>query len=716
MSIKTPLNPQQEQAARHIEGPLLVLAGAGSGKTRIITERVCHLLELGVPADNILALTFTNKAAGEMRHRIQVQTSRHILATTFHSLCARILRESIHYLGFTNDFTIYDEDDTKKLIKECVKQLELKDDKGIVKSFQSQISNSKNELLKPEDISLDEEPDLRAAFHLYQQKLHECNAVDFDDLLYLTVELFREHEEVLFQYQERWLFLLIDEYQDTNKAQYLITKLLVKHSKNIFAVGDPDQSIYSWRGANIQNILNFKEDFPGAEVITLEQNYRSRDNILRAANALIAHNENRFEKKLWSDRSAGDPIGLYICDSDRAEADFIIEKLLHHHRLNDVPMNECVVFYRTNFQSRTIEDALLKYNVPYQIVGGLSFYQRREIKDLLAFLRLITSPSDYISFVRTLNLPKRGIGEKSIERIRIASEEHNLPILSTCEKITEGRITVKLSQKQRSALYEYLQIFAQLRQKVHSGISLHELIGDVARDTGYMNYLKEDKESFEERSANLAELISKAAEWEKETENPTLVKFLEELSLKSSAEEENRSDQCVKLMTLHNGKGLEFQVVFVSGMEEELFPHINSRDTPEQLEEERRLAYVGMTRAKDVLYLTASKFRYLWGTPRLMRPSRFLKEIPKEFLKAYHHHQEEDFISKKTVGFDDDVVADEEPGIREGDRVKHQDFGVGIVREIRDSSIGPTFKVFFDEDGSERVLVAKFARLIKVSF
>lgn len=706
------LNPNQLVAATHLEGPLLVLAGAGSGKTRIVTQRVAHLIKMGIPPSEILAVTFTNKAAGEMQSRIAKLCQKKILACTFHSLGVRILRESMHHLERSNDFIIYDEEDSLKLLKVCIKTAGIKDEKSETKRLHNEISVAKNALRHPADIS-DENEELKKVYTLYQEALKEYNALDFDDLLFLTVQLLQEHPDVLAQYQRRFRFLLIDEYQDTNLAQYTLTRLLVATHHNIFAVGDPDQSIYSWRGANIQNILNFKSDFPGATVITLEQNYRSRNNILQAANALIENNQKRYEKRLWSNRAAGEPIELYICESDRAEAQFIVDRLLKHQRQEGISLNECVVFYRTNSQSRTIEDALLKYRVPYQIVGGLSFYQRREIKDLLAFLRLLVTDYDYLAFMRTINLPKRGLGEASLVQLKQLSEEQNLSILATCRRAVNGEIAAKLSAKQREGVAQFIQSIDRLRMRLAAKLPLKELLSELITEMGYLSYLKEDPESYEDRRSNVAELLSKAAEWEREAEVPELQNFLEELSLKSSAEESQVQDEQVRLMTLHNGKGLEFQVVFISGMEEEIFPHINSRDTEAQIEEERRLCYVGMTRAKDHLYLTAARQRYLWGTARLMRPSRFLKEIPTEFLKATNQQ----FVHHPSRPSHEEYVPDpeEQELFRVGSSLVHKDFGKGTLKEISESvAMGPIYTIHFIGDDRPRKLIARLAKLRQV--
>ena len=629
------LNPQQQIAVDHVEGPLLVLAGAGSGKTRIVTYRVAHLLQLGVPSTEILAVTFTNKAAQEMRHRIHQLTHKSVLTCTFHSLCARILRESITALGYSRDFVIYDEEDSEKVLKDCFATLGMKEEKGDLRNFRSQISQAKNALIDPEQLSKEDKA-LQEVYSLYQRKLKEYQALDFDDLLFLTVKLFQLHPEILEQYQKRWSFILIDEYQDTNAAQYTIAKLLAEKHKNVFAVGDPDQSIYSWRGANIHNILNFENDFPGAKIIPLEQNYRSRSNILEAANALIRHNVSRYEKNLWSDRGVGEKIGLYIAENDHAEADFVVKQLYKMNRNKNVPLSDCVIFYRTNFQSRIFEDHLLRERVPYIIVGGLSFYQRREIKDILALLRIVLAGTDFLAFARTINLPKRGLGESTLEKLRDFAQGIQKNLFDACVDIAEGKAHFKLSQKQLDGVKEYVRTISALREMVAAARPLNEIISEALERSRYLEYLREDPESYEERRGNIEELVSKAAEWVEEVEHPTLAAFLEELTLKSSADEKECPTDHVRLMTLHNGKGLEFTGVFLVGMEEELFPHANALENKEALEEERRLCYVGMTRAKEYLFLTASRYRYLWGMPRMMRPSRFLKEIPEEFLQPYH--------------------------------------------------------------------------------
>lgn len=691
------LNPQQQLASEHMEGPLLVLAGAGSGKTRVVTCRIAHLLEVGVPSSEILALTFTNKAAEEMRSRIKAMTDQSVLTSTFHSLGARILRESISAIGYRNDFTIYDENDSLQLLKNCLAAMGYKDEKGLLKSLRIAISNAKNDLLTPNDLDRDfrsrTDQLLKDVFICYQEKLKEYNALDFDDLLYLTVKLFRESEETLTRYQKRWSFVLIDEYQDTNAAQYFMTNLLVKRHQNLFVVGDPDQSIYSWRGANISNILEFEKDYENAQVITLEQNYRSTSNILEGANGLIQHNSARYEKKLWSDLGAGEKIGVFIAGNEQQEAQFVLEQLVRKTREEQIPLRECVIFYRTNSQSRIFEDAFLRYQIPYVIIGGLSFYQRREIKDILALLRMVVSDADFLSFARTINLPKRGIGNTTLIKLREKAEELELPILSLCRQCP-----LKLSPKVAEGLRDYLEVIDTLKERIKNHTPLEEVVQEAIQLSGYERVLKEDPESYEDRKGNLEALINKAAEWSEERENPTLVQFLEELSLKSSLDDTPAYDS-VRLMTLHNGKGLEFTLTFIVGMEEDLFPHLNAKDAIEALEEERRLCYVGMTRAKQFLYLTASTYRFMWGISKVMCPSRFLKEIPPQYLSV---------LSEQEAPEEEDWV--EESGFKVGTVVFHKDFGKGIIQKSYNTSLGLTYDVQFFESNMTRSLVGKYAK------
>lgn len=719
------LNDEQREAVQTVEGPLLVLAGAGSGKTRVVTFRIVHLMEQGIQPNQILGVTFTNKAAAEMRERIQNLTQHHVLICTFHSLGARILRESIIHLGYKRDFLIYDEEDSDKVLKACMQELGLVEKKIEPKIFKNMISKAKNNLQAPENIraedqELEVEKYFVSVYNLYQSKLKEYNALDFDDLLFLPVRLFQEHPQVLEYYQRRWPFLLIDEYQDTNPSQYLMAKLLVSKSNNICVVGDPDQSIYSWRGANMKNILNFEKDFPGAKVVRLEQNYRSRTNILNAANALISLNEQRYEKNLWSALGPGEKIKHFVADDGDAEVAFVTEKVQHHHVHQQIPLSQMVVFYRTNFQSRVFEDVLIRKKIPYVIVGGVSFYQRREIKDILAFLRMVHSGLDYVSFMRTINLPKRGLGEATLDKIRLGAEQEQHSVLEYSEMLVDDKPLkhpLKLTAAQKKGLSDYITIIRELR-RIAEATSLTELVRSTIEYTRYLDVLKHDPDTFDDRKQNLDDLIAKAFEWEMKSGDPSLTAFLEELSLKSSLDEAETAHDRLNLMTIHNGKGLEFQVTFMVGMEEFLFPHINSMNNRESLEEERRLCYVGMTRAKEFLYLSSAYSRFLFGTTRSQQPSRFLREIPQEYVEKLRRAIPSFSRPKPVDPFPDDMDQSIPPELEEpfepGDAILHKEFGTGVVQQVYQGSIGLTYKILFSRDNKEKTLVAKYASLKKL--
>jgi DNA helicase II / ATP-dependent DNA helicase PcrA len=726
MNLFEQLNEPQQDAVKTINGPLLVLAGAGSGKTRVVTYRIIHLLQYGIPPSEILGLTFTNKAANEMKERVRHLTSSHVLICTFHSLGARILRESIVALGYKTDFAVYDESDTDTVLNHCLVDLGIYDTKKGNKIYKSLISRAKNNMRSPQDFSGNSDqdaPKFAEAYANYQTKLKEYNALDFDDLLYLTVRLFKEHPQILQAYQNRWRYLLVDEYQDTNESQYEMIKQLAGTNCNMCVVGDPDQSIYSWRGAKIRNILNFEKDFPGAKVIRLEQNYRSRTNILDAANAVIGYNQNRYDKHLWSDRGPGEKIKHFVADNETTEAEFVAEKIRHHHVQHQTPLNHIAIFYRTNAQSRVFEDAFLKKRIPYAIVGGLSFYQRREIKDILAFLRVAQAGTDYVAFARTINIPKRGFGEATLDRIRLNAAQTNLSILGYCEATLNQLplpAAVKLTSKQKEGLKEYIGIIHQLRE-VAKSCSLQQTVKTAIQSSGYIGHLQDDIESYDDRKANLDALITKAMEWELSTEEPTLAKFLEELSLRSSLDETDQDKTHVNLMTIHNGKGLEFNLTFLVGIEEDLFPHINSKGAQDKVEEERRLFYVGMTRAKERLYISHTRRRFMWGVSRNPLPSRFLREIPNDYIerirpemnhffeKPRKPEPEEQFEEK----FSDELALPGEE-LHAGDAVFHKEFGIGIVRDVYESSVGLTYKILFSNNNKERSIVAKFAHLVKL--
>lgn len=727
MHNQSDLNPAQQEAVKILEGPALVLAGAGSGKTSVVTRRIAHLIESGIPASKILGLTFTNKAAQEMKERVNKLCQHHVLICTFHSLGARVLRECVHVLGYGRDFTIYDEEDVDRVIKACLVELDLKEKKMEAKPFRALISKAKNDLLYPNEVSefdgsTEIETFFPSVYALYQRKLLEYHALDFDDLLFLTVKIWQDYPEILNRFQMRWEFVLIDEYQDTNEAQYLIAQLLVEKRMNLFVVGDPDQSIYSWRGAQIKNILNFERDFPGAQVVRLEQNYRSRTNILDCANALIKKNTNRFEKDLWSDLGPGEKIKLFVGENEREEAEFAASQI-SYYRNQGIPLREMVVFYRTNAQSRAFEDHLLYKRIPYVIIGGVSFYQRKEIKDVLAFLRFAKSGTDFVAFARTINLPKRGLGDATIEKIRQGASEEGLTLFSFCEALLKDvkmKSIVRLSSKQKEGLAAYIKMIHELRHLI-KGDSIRAIVIGTIEQTSYLDYLAEDKETFQDRRENLNALIAKATEWEISAADPTLESFLEELSLKSNLDEVDQTIDRLCLMTIHNGKGLEFKVTFLAGLEEELFPHLNSLDRKEAIEEERRLCYVGITRAKEYLYLSCCHSRYLWGTLRPQRPSRFLTELPNEYIERVRHpklapkkYPTVDSIQKERMIYIEKPLQKNGEVFQMGDTLFHKDFGIGQVKEAYEGSMGLTYKIFFTKDSSLRTLVAKYANLSRV--
>lgn len=635
------LNENQKKAVLAPLKPTLILAGAGSGKTRVVTLRINYLLSQGFAPNEIVAVTFTNKAAKEIQERVFTLSNQKLIKTnsplicTFHSLGVYILRRSISYLGFNPNFSIYDQSDSLKLLKNCATSLNIKS--NIVDSYSHIISSAKSRQSEPSDLSENEENlELIELYKLYQTRLKEANAVDFDDLLFLTVKLFQLFPQIALDYSNKWKSLLIDEYQDTNQAQYLIAKSIVQSHQNIFVVGDPDQSIYSWRGANIKNILNFEKDYPNAITIRLEKNYRSQSNILNAANALIENNSSRLKKNLQSVKDPGEKIKVFLGRNEAEEADFVSKQIEYLHHKQHIPLKNICIFYRTNSQSRTFEDALLRLRIPYEIIGGISFYQRKEIKDILAFLKMLILEKDFIAFERTINLPKRSLGPSTVNLLINYARNFSGTILEACQDLLnspETKLEKKLTIKQKEGLKDYCSIISFLKESL-SKLELHELVIKTIQETKYLDFLKEDKDSYEDRRSNLDELISKTYEWEKQNiQENQLDKFLEELALKSSSEESSTSEDRLSLMTIHNSKGLEFPIAFIVGLEENLFPHANSKGNLENIEEERRLCYVGITRAKDILYLSAIETRFLWGSFRAMKPSRFLKEIPSQYLE-----------------------------------------------------------------------------------
>ncbi len=700
------LNAEQKKAVNHINGPLLVLAGAGSGKTRVVTMKIAKLIEIGIHPNKILALTFTNKAANEMSIRIKQLTSKNVIASTFHSLGAKILRESINHLNYSNNFTIYDEEDSLKLLKECLNHLKLKEDKAFLKTIKYKIASLKNDLKDLDDLNCSSNLNTNEikVFRLYQNKLKTCNALDFEDLLYLSVKLLKQNSKILELYQNRWSFILIDEYQDTNFAQYTIAKMLSLKSQNICVVGDPDQSIYSWRGARYQNILNFDQDYTNATIIKLDKNYRSTPTILEAANNLIKNNSPRFEKNLKSTIKDGEKIKIFKADTEKMEAAFVVSKILHYKSKDIKSLKDIAIFYRTNFQSRIFEDLLLENQIPYIIYGGLSFYQRKEIKDILAFLKLIISNEDFLAFSRTINIPKKGFGKTTISKLFLISEKYQIPIIKLLKQFSSYP-DIRLNSQQKIALKNYLKSIFELRKMYSQKIKLDKLISQILIKMKYLQYLKEDPLSYEDRKENINELITKAKE-----NNQSLEQFLEDITL-ANDKTQNTNENSVKLMTLHNSKGLEFESVFIVGLEEDLFPHINSKQSIEEIEEERRLFYVGITRAKKNLYITHCLTRYIFGGIRPSIPSRFLKELNETYLdqqKDYNIKSTSTFMSTKTTSH---ISFSNKYSI--GQIVFHKTFGKGSIKKIYQTSLGETLDILFED--SIKSLVTKYAKLKIIS-
>jgi len=647
------LNPVQRQAVEHREGPLLILAGAGSGKTRVLTYRIAHLIAQGVEPWNILAITFTNKAAQEMRERVHTlvgSAGRGLWVATFHAACMRILRSEIGYIpGYTRNFVIYDSADQLALIKSCMKELNLDEKKFAPRAIEAVISDAKNKLLTPDDYSRRArdyfEQKVEKVYELYQQKLVANNALDFDDIIMLTVRLFRENPEVLAYYQDKFRYILVDEYQDTNHAQYALVNLLAKKYRNLCVVGDDDQSIYMFRGADVQNILDFERDYPEARVLKLEQNYRSTKNILKAANAVVQNNTDRKEKALWTDNEEGHPLVYYVADNEQDEARFIAERIQRLLNVEGRKFSDFAVLYRTNAQSRVIEERFMKEGIPYRIFSGLKFYDRMEIKDILAYLRLLQNPADQVSFARILNVPKRGLGESTLEKILEYADEQGMPVL---EATLEAEYIPELQARAKKPLLAFAKLMQDLRALAEEESSVTKLVEEVLKRTGYWDNLVNDKSpEAEARLENLKEFLSVTAEYDEKADNyeeiieqegledaprPGLAGFLEQVSLVAQIDSLDQGEEAVVLMTIHSAKGLEFPVVFLAGMEEGIFPSSRSMLEPVLLEEERRLCYVAITRAKERLYLSFAQQRLLYGRTQYNRPSEFFQEIPPQLL------------------------------------------------------------------------------------
>ncbi len=644
------LNDKQKEAVLATDGPCLVIAGAGSGKTKVLTHKIAYDIESGIKPWNILAITFTNKAANEMKERIEKligDAAKDLWMGTFHSICVRILRRYIDRIGYKTDFVIFDTSDQKTLIKECLKTLKVDDkiftDRGVL----SEISNGKNEMLEPKAYGVKYAGDFRKKtiaeiYELYQRRLRENNAIDFDDIINFTIKILSENPDVLDYYTEKFKYILVDEYQDTNKAQFTLVSLLASKYGNVTAVGDNDQGIYSFRGADISNILNFERDFPGTRIIKLEQNYRCTGNILKAANAVIKHNENKYDKKLWTENEEGHLPCIYCGEDEYDEGRYIVEQINHLKTEEYYKNSDFTILYRMNAQSRAIEDILMREGIPYKVIGGLKFYERKEIKDIIAYLRLIHNSEDNLSLKRIINEPKRGIGKTSIEQIQEISDKTGNSMYEIIRNAQEYGLTRVFSNSR-----DFIEQIEYLKSKKDE-LKISDLIKETLNKTGYTKALEnENSVEAETRIENLEEFLTVAIEFEEESADNTLAEFLENITLSSDIDGMEDQDNSITLMTLHSAKGLEFPVVFLVGMEEGIFPGYKSIGEPQALEEERRLFYVGITRAKQYLYLTCAKHRTIFGSTSYNQVSRFVKEIPEELLEGYAEVVERKSVDKE---------------------------------------------------------------------
>lgn len=735
------LNPQQAEAVINTEGPMLIMAGAGSGKTKVLTCRVANLLQKGVRPYRILAITFTNKAAAEMRERVNNMSgpaAKDVWLFTFHAFCARFLRMEIDKLpGYGGNFAIYDTADSQNLIKQILKEMNLDDKRFQPSGILSRISNAKNALQDAAAFARQAgdfyEQKVADIYSRYEQKLQLNNALDFDDLLMLSIKLLQENKEVREKYQDRFDYLLVDEYQDTNHAQYLLTKFLAAKQRNICVVGDADQSIYGWRGADIQNILDFEKDYPDAKVIKLEQNYRSTQIILDAANAVIENNTGRKPKNLWTENKSGADIIYFQAVDERDEARFVIEQLQNLQRTENKKLGDMAILYRTNTQSRIFEEMLIKSGISYNMVGGLKFYERKEIKDIIAYLRVIFNPADSLSLLRIINVPKRGIGDASLAKIQAYAAANNVSLF---EAVSNAAAIDGLSSRFVSKLDDLAGIIFELMNLANEA-PVEDLIDRVLRDTGYLEELENERTpQAQSRIDNLHELISVAQEFAASEEENNLENFLAHVALVSDIDDTELGEDAITLMTLHSSKGLEFPVVFLVGMEEGLFPHARTLMDETEIEEERRLCYVGITRAKEKLFLSSTKMRTIYGNTVTYPPSRFLQEIPAHLVKTIKRQERfsalENFkqVSEKYSArpqkpastFNPHSFMPQKPAaaaggtgtrFNTGDRVSHSKWGEGMVVSVKDSPDGQEVKVAFAGAGV-RSLLTKYAVLKKL--
>lgn len=712
------LNPKQKEAVKTVNGPLLLMAGAGSGKTRVLTHRIAYLLgEKGVAPWNILAITFTNKAAREMQERIYHlvgKDAEDIWVSTFHSMCVRILRRDIDRIGINRSFSILDTSDQLTVIKNILKEKNLDTKKFDPRNILGTISSEKNELQTPTDYTRDAftpyEKIVGEVYSAYQDRLRKNHSLDFDDLIMMTINLFERVPEVLQFYQRKFQYIHVDEYQDTNHAQYKIVKMLAEQYKNICVVGDSDQSIYRWRGADISNILSFEKDYENAQVILLEQNYRSTQTILDAANAVIKNNSNRKPKQLWTENGQGNQIHYFRAASEQDEGYFVAGKLAEWKKEGKHQFSDVAILYRTNAQSRAMEEVLVKSNIPYKMVGGVKFYDRKEIKDILAYLRFIANPNDEISFSRIINVPKRGVGAASVDKLINYSIANNLSLSDALEQID----FVGLSAKITNAISEFHRMTKNWQQ-MQEYLSVTELVEEVIEKTGYIQMLK-DENTIESatRIENIEEFLTVTNAFEESNEDKSLVAFLSDLALVSDIDqvgkEEETNDEVI-LMTLHSAKGLEFPVVFLIGMEEGIFPHSRSLMDEEEMEEERRLAYVGITRAEKQLYITNAQTRTLYGRTSVNQESRFINEIPEELLDRANKKvtTERRAVTRPVMK----TTGGESLGWRVGDKASHGKWGIGTVVSVRGEGEAMELDIAFPSPTGIKRLLAKFAPITK---
>lgn len=727
------LNDRQCEAVKHTEGPLLITAGAGSGKTKVLTCRIAHLLELGVAPYRILAITFTNKAAKEMKERVTNLVGAQadsIWLSTFHSFCAKLLRFEVDgFHGYTRNFTIYDSSDQLVLVKDCLKKLNLDDKQFMPRSVLGTISSAKNVLMDAKAFAAKAsdfyEQKVADVYALYQEKLRENNAVDFDDLLFLAVRLLQEKEDVREKYQSRFQYILVDEYQDTNHAQYALTKILAARWRNICVVGDADQSIYAWRGADIRNIIDFTRDYPDAASIKLEQNYRSTKTILHAANAVIDNNESRPKKTLWTENPAGNKIIHYQAQTEHDEADYIAGVIYNRHEISHEPYGDMAILFRTNAQSRVLEEKLMRYAIPYTMVGGTKFYDRKEIKDVLAYLRLLYNPEDSLSLTRIINVPKRNIGATTMEHVAAYAEEQGISLFEALSSTDE----IPVTKRARTSLENFAAMIFDLLNDIE-GKDVLSLIETVIKQTGYGDMLDKEAEhdpQGESRKENVGEFLSVAKDYMDSNPDGNLQDFLENVALVSDVDDFESSDSKVTLMTLHAAKGLEFPVVFLTGLDEGLFPHSRTLLDPSQVEEERRLAYVGITRAERQLYVTNAITRTMYGRISAYMPSRFLAEIPPQLMEDYHRksampqsRSTATVPGRQRVSILTKPVASSLPKkhavtdtYAKGDKVRHKIWGIGTVLQVIGEGANMQMKIQFPTKGVRQVVV-KYAPLEKI--